>query len=102
MAIGVLKRATSNIQNEQYKIVTLDGRLDSLEVVEIKHNHRSIYRRSDLKKNLSLYENALYIIAKHNPGKFQELYYDLKNHDLEFWCIANKMLQKIQNEYAFN
>ena len=102
MAIGVLNWAVSNVAEEQYKIVTLDGKVDSLDVIDLNHQHKTRYQRWDIKLNMPLFEKALYVIAKHKPEKFREIYSELKSHDMEFWGIANVVLRRIHNEYAFN
>lgn len=99
--IGVLKWLMSDVEHEIHKISTLDGKVDSIETIDLHNRCKTKYQRWDISKNKSYFEKVLYIAAKRKPREFQNFYYDLKKSDSEFFEIAEKVLKKIQAEYNF-
>ena len=99
MAVGMLSWVSSIVYDKQYKILTIDGKVDSLEIINLDRKYKSEFRRDEISFKILVFEKALYIIAKHQPEQFRKLYKDMRNNDPEFFPVAEQVLKKIQLEY---
>jgi len=100
--VGMMNCYETNVMREHYKIVTLNSKVDYLEVLDIPHRHKAHYSRDDIRENKLIFENALYHLAKQKPKDFRGLYSELRKRDSQFFKMAKKVLKKIQAEYKFN
>jgi len=94
-------RIEAIVSQEQYKILTLDGKVDSLEILNTIHPYKMQYQRWDIFINKSIFEKAMYYCAKQQSEKFKLMYMELKKYDPEYFEIAKKVLTKIKAEYNF-
>lgn len=101
MAKGILNGIKTVAADEHYKVATLDGKIDHVEVIDVQHEYKVQYQRWDITMHKAILEKVLYNVAKQHPEKFKTMYKDLKKNDEEFFGIAEKVLKKIKAEYNF-
>lgn len=93
-------RFEPSVERSTFRIMVLDGKVDSFDIIDIDIAHKASYYRWEINKKL--FERALYLAAKQHPETFKEIYKALKKSDPEFFEIAKNILNKIQSEYDFN
>jgi len=91
----------SDVIKKKYRIVTLNGKIDHLQICDVEHNYKSEYQRWDLKAHDDTFKKTLYFLAKHQPEKFKLMYNELKVYDDEFFEYAEYVLKKIKGEYNY-
>ena len=101
MTAGSMCCFSSSVVEEIYKIATIDGKIDYLQIIKVKNNYKSEYQRWEIATVKPTLKKAMYIVAKHHPEKFRIMYQQLKLHDEEFFEIADQVLKKIKMEYSF-
>ena len=96
---NMIMRFAADVERSSYRISVLDGKVDSLMIIDLDAKRKANFYRFDINKEL--FERAMYLSAKHFPENFKEIYMKLKKSDPEFFEIAEKVLRKIKTEYDF-
>ena len=91
----------NDVIKKKYRIITLNGKIDHLQICDVDYDYKSEYQRWDLKAHKDTFKKVLYFLAKHQPEKFKLMYNELKVYDDEFFEDAEYVLKKIKAEYNY-